>query len=336
MKFEGFVSNDKGVSAVGGLAQRLLATNMDTKSLRPVVGMHANATLRKDEWKTYDEAVLKAATQRRIGVADLLTYGLTYNLGNGLGTMVLEYETVNEFTAAEVTMDARARIQKDRPNFEIAYLPIPITHKDYSINARALAASRSRGDDLNTTSAELASQKVAEMTEQYLFKGSGSFTYGGGTIYGYMTAPNRNQVTFSSDEWDNSAGGDDILADVMAMKQALIDARYYGPYMLYIPTNFETAIDDDYKAASDKSIRQRIKEVDRIIDVKVADFLTDDNVIMVQMTPDVVRLVNGMELSNVEWNEEGGMTLNYKVMEIKVPQIRSDQNSRCGIAHLSA
>lgn len=341
-KFEGFISKPGGgMQVYGNIAQKLLVANMNVNALRPVLpdniqpGMHVNATLRRDEWKQYDDAILKTAVSRRIGVADLQAMGLVFNLGNGLGTMVLEYEDVSDFTDAEVSMDGRAKVQKDRPDFEINYLPLPITHKDYSIQARALAASRSRGDALDTTSAELATRKVVEKVETYLFQGSSTFTYGGGTIYGYMTHPDRNEVDFSADEWDLSTGGEGILTDVRAMKQALIDAKYYGPYMIYVPTNYETALDDDFKSASDKTTRQRILEVEGVMGVKVADFLTDDNVIMVQMTSDVVRLVNGLDISNVEWNEEGGMVLNYKVMEIKVPQIRSDQSGNCGVAHLS-
>jgi hypothetical protein len=53
------------------------------------------------------------------------------------------------------------------------------------------------------------------------------------------------------------------------------------------------------------------------------------------MTSDVVRIVQGMALQNVEWATEGGMISKFKVMTIQVPQIRSDQNGKTGIVHLS-
>jgi hypothetical protein len=46
-------------------------------------------------------------------------------------------------------------------------------------------------------------------------------------------------------------------------------------------------------------------------------------------------MVNGMPIRSIEWNTEGGMIMNYKVMTIQVPQIRADQNNRTGIVHLS-
>jgi len=54
---------------------------------------------------------------------------------------------------------------------------------------------------------------------------------------------------------------------------------------------------------------------------------------MVQMTSDVIRMVVGMEITTVQWETNGGMLQNFKVMGIIVPQIRSDINSLCGIAY---
>jgi len=55
----------------------------------------------------------------------------------------------------------------------------------------------------------------------------------------------------------------------------------------------------------------------------------------VQMTSDVVRLVRGMGITNVQWQAEGNMVTRYKVMTIAVPQIRADQNDNCGVIHSS-
>jgi hypothetical protein len=149
--------------------------------------------------------------------------------------------------------------------------------------------------------------------------------------------PHKNNVALNAhwDDDDSSAGatGERIIDDVIRMKQASIDDRFYGPWVLYIPTNFETAIDKDFKSYSDKTIRQRILEIDGIQDIRVADSITADNVVLVQMTSDVVRLVQGMPISVVEWQTEGGMRTHFKVMTIMVPQIRADQNNRAGLIH---
>ena len=341
-----------GMVLNGSVAQRLGATGFSAHALRPYIGTDGkpyvtqvvngelkavpfigNATLKKDEWKTLDQALLEARQRRMVGISDLESRGLVYNIPNGMGTTVLEWEDISDMNDAEVNMDGQNRAQNDRVEYDLSYLPLPITHKDFTIGARVLESSRTRGLPLDTTQVQLSALKVAEKLESYLFIGSGSYTYGGGTIYGYMTHPDRNTGSLTA-HWDDSAAtGETMLDDIRAMKQALISARFYGPYGVYVPTNFETALDGDFKAGSDKSIRQRLLEVGGIEFIKVSDFLTADNVIMVQLTSDVVRIVNAMEMTTVEWDQQGGMILNYKVMAIKVPNLRSDQNDRCGVAH---
>lgn len=340
----------------GSIGKRLLANNMDHFILKPYFGTdgkcyvtrmingkphaipapHLNATLRKDEWVEMDNALLMAAQERLVGVQDLYDRNLVYRVGNGLGKTILQYEDLGDITAAEITMDAVTPSQKDRVNYELKSLPLPIVHKDFSYNARVLAASRSTGDIIDVTTGMLAARQVAEKVEEMLFTGTSTFAYGGGTLYGYLDFPSANSVTLSVN-WDASAKtGAAILDDVRAMKQASIDAKHYGPWMLYIPTAYETVLDDDYKAESDKTIRQRILEIDNIQGVKVADKLTANKVLLVQMTADTVRMVDGLGITTVEWDEGGGFSTNFKVLTIMVPQLRADQNGNCGITVLSA
>lgn len=316
--------------AHGAVAARLLANDMNPNGLR------TNATLRKDEWKHFDQAVLDVARQRLVGAQDLISRGLTYNLANGLGQMVLEYEKQSDFGEARMDMTGEARGPGDRPEFTLGYLPLPITHEDFQINVRALNASRNLGQSLDTTQAAVASRKVSEKIETVLFQGASSYTFGGGTIYGYTDFPSRNTVDLASN-WDASGvTGDDILDDVRAMKQASIDDKHYGPWLLYVPTNYETVLDDDFKAQSDITIRERIKKISGIEDVKVADHLADDNIILTELRPETVRMVTGMQPTNIEWQTEGGMVFHFKVMAIMVPQLRADANGNCGIVHLRA
>ena len=98
-----------------------------------------SGTLRRDEWKQLDQAILEPSRYRLGGVEDLVSNGLVFNLGNGMGTTVLEWHDVSEAGEADVTMDAVTRSRGDRPVFQTNYLPIPIIHADYEINARELA-----------------------------------------------------------------------------------------------------------------------------------------------------------------------------------------------------
>ena len=58
--------------------------------------------------------------------------------------------------------------------------------------------------------------------------------------------------------------------------------------------------------------------------------LKGGELIVVQVTPDVVQMVVGLEPVAIQW-EDG-----FKFMTIMVPQIRADQNGNCGVTVLKA
>lgn len=305
--------------------------------------IQTNATLRRDEWKQLDQAVMDVSRYRLGGVQDLISNGLTYNLGNAMGTTVLEWHDVSDAMNADLTMDGVTRSKGDRVVYQHNYLPIPIIHVDFEINARVLAASRNMGNPLDTTSAERAARRVNEKLEDMLFTDT-TYAFGAtdsrsrNSIYSYVNFPDRNTVTLSTyGNWDDSATtGSAIINSVLAMKQASIEAYHYGPWMIYIPTEYETVLDEDYDATTPgTTIRERILKISGIKGIKVVDTLADNNVLLVQMTPDVVRLVQGLGMQTVEWQTEGKFITKYKVLAIQVPQIRSDYNKKCGIVHMS-
>lgn len=312
----------------------------DPKDAKSYKKLQVNsATLRRDEWKALDEAVLRIAETRLNGVQSLINRGLVYSIGNGMGSTVLETHDISDALDADLTMDGITRGQNDRTVYTTNYLPLPIIHADYEINERVLMASRNLGSSLDTAMAERASRKVAEKLEQMLFTATTYEFSGGGVIYSYLNHPNRNQVTITTG-WDDSAKtARGILDEVISLKQTSINAKHYGPWELYIPTAYETVMDEDYEdtgsTSTNMTIRERILKIGGILDVKVVDTLTADNVILAQMTSDVVRLVQGMPIQNVQWKEEGNLINKFKVMTIQVPQVRSDQNGASGIVHLA-
>ena len=354
-----------GQAAQGDVAQ-FLQTNgkLDPSMMRPYVGadgkvyvtvfkggdakkkenyktMHVNTTgtLRRDEWKLLDEALITIAEHRLQGTQDLINRGLVFNLGNAMGTTVLEWHDVGDALDADLTMDGITRAQNDRPEYTTHYLPIPIIHADFEINARVLAASRNLGNALDTTMVERAGRKVAEKLEKMLFTNT-TYSFGGGTIRSLVNHTSREQMAIGTN-WtalsDDSTGsvGEKIVAQVLAAKQASIENNFYGPWVLYIPTGYETLIDKDYNSYKNNTIRQRILDIAGIQAVAVVDTLAANNVLLVQTTSDVVRIVRGMGLQTVQWQQEGNMITKFKVMTIQVPQVRGNPNGKCGIVHIA-
>jgi uncharacterized linocin/CFP29 family protein len=340
--------------ASGNVASTLLNNNFNVAALRPFLGkdrrsyismnqdgkmiavptMNANATLRKDEWKLLDDAVIMAAKERLRVVADLRGAGLTFNVPNGMSKTVLETETMSDITAATISMDPIRKGEADRPEFDLASLPLPVIHKDFHFSARQLAASRNGGSPLDVTMPQLAARRVAEEAERLVLGTTGTFAYGGGTIYGLTNFPSRITKSNLADPTESPYSPSETVRDVLAMRQLSVDAFHFGPFVLYNSPAWDQYFDDDYSSSKgDNTLRQRLLAINGINDVRTLDLLTGYQLILVQQTSDVIRLVMGMDVTTVQWETEGGMRLNYKVMAIMVPQLRADFNGNTGIVH---
>lgn len=326
--------NGGAPTAHGGIAATLLSNGMNPSALR------TNAVLRKDEWELLDRAVVEVGRERLPAVQDLFDRNLVLNVPNGMGITVVQHQEQSEFIAAEMTMDGVTRSNYDHLRFDLVSTPLPIIHRDFQLTARHLAASRNGGIPLDTSGIEEATRQVAEKIEDVLFNGQSSgdvlgFGSSSAQIFGYTNRTNRNTVTVTAHWNDSASSGTTILADVLSAITTAQADRMYGPYMLYVPTNWWVDIFDDFKDSSDKTIIQRIRELPGIIDVKVADKLTDDNAVLVQMTRSNVDMAVGMQPTVVQWETQGGMVLNFKVMAIMTPRIKLDYGDRSGVVHLS-
>ena len=289
-----------------------------------------NASLRKDEWIEFDEIVLKEARQRLRYVNMLIRRGLVKSV-DGMAKMSLESENQNDMQAAELTMDGINRANKDTANFELVGTPLPIAHKEFDIPLRKLNASRNTGEPLDTTLIEMAVRQVAELIEDIHLNGSSTYTAANYAMYGVTDHPNINTGSLVKDWANSGASGTEVLQDVLNMLAAARADNMYGPFALLIPGNFEGVLDEDFKANSDKTIRQRLMEIDSIEEILVLDKLADSNVVLQQLTSDVMRTISGLPITTVQWDSVGGLGLNFKVMGIQVPQPRATQSGKSGI-----
>ena len=101
---------------------------------------------------------------------------------------------------------------------------------------------------------------------------------------------------------------------------------------MYTGTDYDQYLDADFKTNSDKSLRQRLLETEDFEAIRRLDYLPGNDVIMVEMSSQVARGINGLGPITVRWESTGGMQLNFKVLAILVAQIRADFFKRCGIA----
>lgn len=347
--------------AHGGVASRLLAAGGDINVFRPYLNRkgqtcitqnvlnrktgkivptavptrNASATMRYDDWRVLDTAVLKAARARLRFVADLRAGGLQFTVPNGLARTVLSTESSSDPGTAVLSMDGLRKGNADRQEYAMLNLPLPLFHSDFSFSARQVLVSRNSSTPIDTAGAEAAARRVAEGAEQLALGtwGSGTYSFGGGTIYGATNFPSR--ITYAitlptATAWTART----TLNDILVMKQKSQTAMHFGPWILYASTAWDQYLDNDYSTTKgDVTLRERLKQIDGIQDIRALDYLTGFQLLLVQQSSDVVREVVGLDFTTVQWQTEGGLEMHYKVMAIMVPQFRADINGNCGLVH---
>lgn len=353
-----FVLNGQAFGEIAGtsVGQMLMATGFNTNVCRPYnidgrgtyitvtengkqvpkLISNAPAVLRKDEWIQLDKVVVAAALPRLRAVAEIRRRGLTYSIPNGMGKTVLQSQTMSDITDAEVSMNGVKESNRDRPVFDIGNLPLPIIHKDFSFYLREIETSRNGGSPIDTTMAEGASRKVAEYAEKLLIGSAGTYKYGGGFIYGLTNYPSRITKVITA---PTATGWTPVtlVNEILAMKQLSMDKFHFGPWLLFVGQSWDQYLDRDYVASGgnnpNQTLRERVGKIKDIADVITLDYLSGYQLVLVQLTSDVIREVIGMDVTTLQWELHGGLELRFKVMAIMVPQLRADYNGNTGIVH---
>ena len=303
-------------------------------------------TLTKDQWVRFDRRVQLAVRNRLRAWSDLASRN-TLGGFDGMSSTILEYETLSDDGEAVVDMDGLTEGRTDHSEYTLKGLPLPITHSDFWISKRILQVSRKSGRPQSTTRAEQAARRVAETIEKTLIGTVTGMTFGTASTYG-GTAPSvkgytnhAQRITKTDLTASASFVADTFVNEVLAMVELSYAQNFFGPFMCYVSTGYDAKLDEDYVTGTDaqglaspsRTVRNRLRDVDGIIDVRRLDNLTGDVVLLVQMTPDVVEAVNGMNITTVQWDSPGGMRTNFKVMGIQVPFIKEFPGGKTGIVH---
>jgi len=341
----------QGGQAKGIIAQMLINNEFTPGYMRPYVDEdghtyvtnlagqkvradNADATLRKDEWIHLDRAVVQVARQRLGFVNGLRSSGLVYNMGNAMGQTILQTQTASKRGTAKISMDGLAKGDDDRQHFGLDSLPLPICHEDFHFTAREIATSRSGGTPLDVEGVTQAAINVAEEIERLHLGTSSVSKVGGLDIFGLTNFTNNLSVTTIAPTAGGWTGAQ-LVDDLIAMKEALRVKFQYGPFKVYFSPDWDKYLDADYSGAKgDNTIRDRIGKISNIQSAETLDFLPNGfHIYLVQQNMSTIRTVQGMDVTTLRWESEGGMLLNFKVMGIMVPQLRSDYEGNTGIAH---
>lgn len=298
------------------------------------VRITTNASLRHEEWKRIDDTVILSAVDRLTGINLLRSKGLIHPLGS-IGITISQWEEQSNITPANVSMSGITRGEEDKASYDLVGVPIPVIHKDFRVNWRTLEASRTRGESIDVSMSAMAGRVVAEASEDLLFTTS-SISADGNSLSSLFNFANRVQVVGGTPWDDLAADGNEVILEIVNdMLSALGAVKFHGPFEILIPAAYEAKMEEDYRANDNRTVRQRLEALSKVGRITVADRISGDNVSFVQMTPDVIDLAVGQDMTTLQWETLGGRVNNFTVLAAWAPRLKNDYDGNSGIGHLT-
>jgi hypothetical protein len=314
------------------------------------------ASLPKRAWESVDQTIIRVAKDQMPGIADLnRAPGVAVNF-NGLSASTYTMWRASKMSAAHVSMTPDTRGESDILDFDSISVPLPVTVKDFWVNTKQVSMAATEGVALATYAAEEATYQVANLVEGNLF--NGSYSAAGSTLYGYMTFPDRKTHPMPLPWADPSgtltlASPSEIFSDINTMISIATDQNHFGPFMLYVPWRYMTRLNEDYLVADvggatapSVTIKDRLMMLTGLQGITASKFLPvidaiapvnpeTDNIMLVEMSPRTVKLLNGMTMTAIDWEPPGSPNWNhnFKVITMAVPMMLSDYDGNCGIIH---
>lgn len=293
--------------------------------------MRANGTLSHEAYIKWDEKIVQVAQSRLTFIDDLNAANLVDTSFN-LGDITSNYEKISEMTAANVNMKGITSGERDILTFTEASVPIPLIYKNFQLDKRSMLAAADRpGRQLSTTHVAAATRVVAESINDSFWNGFGNIKVAGAEVFGLTNFPQRNTKTITN-AW--GGGSETPTEDVLDMIQILLDANFYGPFNLYVSKDNWTFLKRDYSdLKGDRTHMERLQAITDIANIKLGEGLDDGELVLVQMTEDVLDLVVAQDFTSFEQPQVNSFQHDFTVMTAMALRVKSDQNGNCGVVH---
>ena len=299
-------------------------------------------TLPKEAWEEIDDTVIMTAKENLVGIADLMANSNTNKFYDGMSASVYTHKRISEVGPATVGVNPDKTSDTSILQMNDLTVPMLVTWKDFTLNTAQVAMANRAGLPLGFSLVEEATRSVARKLEENLF--TAEIPANGATMYGYCTYPDRQTYTILEPWYDvlpaDQATPEEIMNDVNNMMTLSMEQNHFGPWMLYIPWQYQARLNQDYLTTTNQypgvgSIRSRLMQLPNLIDVRVGTYVPDDTVVLVEMSSSTVILINGMPIRALAWEPPGTPNWDhkFKVMTITVPLLISDYVHQCGIVH---
>lgn len=287
-------------------------------------------TLPKDVWGEWDREAVEIQREILVVFNDLAA---AVSQPMPIGKLVHYFQTVSDSGNVNVSLDGRSKGRTDQPVIDYFGTPLPIVDSPFSYGWRQVAAAQTEGFQLDSAGRANSMYKVAEKLEDIALNGDTSIVVGTSPLYGLRNHPRRN--TRTTGVTLNGATGDQWLTEIRGLLRELHDANFKVPATIYLNwDDWFYASNTDFKANGDKTIAQRVREIEGVREVIPADKVPVNEMLAVVKNRRVLQVLNGMPMtSRAQFRANPEDDYNFVTMAAASLEIKFDATLQCGVAH---
>lgn len=287
-------------------------------------------TLPKDVWGEWDKEGIEI--QREV-LSVFNTLAAAVSKPIPIGKIIHYFQQISDSGSVNISLDGRSKARTDQQLYSYVGTPLPITDSTFSYGWRQVEAARSEGVQLDSAGRNNANYRVAKKLESLVLDGDSTIVVGGATLYGLRTHPKRE--TRSTTNTLVTGTGVQWLADVNATIKLLHNNNYRVPVTLFVNWNdwFYAGNTDFSTTYPNKTIAQRVREMDGVAEVIPASDVAANQIIAVVKNTRVVQVLNGMPMTTrAQFRANPEDDYNFVTLAAAALEIKYDSTDQCGIA----
>lgn len=295
-----------------------------------------NLALPQDAQRMIETAITTVGTDRlQIGLS-MINGGLTTPLPGWWGVPQIGRGKVSPNAGyAKRSFVPDTRGERQVANLGYDYWPVFCTSDDFSFDIRTLETAGRVNYQIDTVHAEAATRNCNYAIEDQILNGltdseGNVMTINGLGAPGLLSSPH----TFTYSTWTGLTGAQ-ILDAIQAGIAILRGNKYFGPYDVWLPSNYTEKLGKDYTTGYPKTIMSRLKELGpyggRALNIDFADLLPDDRVIIYQATKDNIDIVYGQGPTPVSWTDGPKFNTYWIVLACAVFRMFQNTNGDYGV-----
>jgi hypothetical protein len=251
-----------------------------------------------------------------------------------LGKLVHFFRTTSDSSVANISLDGRGKAKTDQPLMEYHGTPLPIIDSNFSYGWRQMLAAQSEGEDLEMDGRMNSMRRVAEKMEDITLNGDTGIVVAGNALTGLRTSPAR--ATRTTGVTLNGATGVQWNDEVVATLKLLHGMNVKRPATIYVNWDdwFYASNSDFSTQYPNKTIGQRIREIEGVANVIPSDSVPASELIAVVKDRQLIQVLNGMPMSfraKFRANPEDDYV--FQVLAAAALEIKFDAEGNSGVAH---